>query len=409
MIAAKPTNEEARLAALRRYDVMDTPPELAFDEITRLVSYICDTPVALITFLDETKQFLKSEIGAGRREVPVEMSLCSHALLQPGVTVVPDTTQDERFADNPMVVGDPNLRFYAGALLETSDGLPIGTLCVLDVKARTLTPAQIDALQILAHSVMSLMELRRSYKREKNIAETLQRSMLLPPKASQYPGLDVETLYESAWSEAAVGGDFFDVSALADGSVALVIGDVAGKGLSAATRTAEAKYALRVYLRESSSPTEAVSHLNRFLCDSFGDEDDTFIALSVAVIAPDGGCRVVLAGSESPLLHRADGTTETLFRPGLPVGVLPETVYTAIETRLDFGDTLLLLTDGITEARQGRGGFWGGESVARILETAVPGAPLADTGETIVREARAFAAGTLRDDVCLLLARRCKK
>lgn len=405
MIAAKHPLEDARLAALRRYDIMDTPPELAFDEITRLVSYICDTPVALITFLDETKQFLKSEIGAGRREVPYEISLCSHALLQPGITEVPDTTQDERFADNPMVTGDPNLRFYAGALLETSDGLPIGTLCVLDVKARVMTTAQKDALQILAHSVMSLMELRQSYKREKNIAETLQRSMLIEPKANQHPGLEVKTLYESAWAEAEVGGDFFDVTPLADGSVALVVGDVAGKGLVAATRTAEAKYALRVYLRETASPVDAVSRLNRFLCESFGEGDDTFVALTVAVVTPDGGCRVVLAGSESPFLRRANGATETLSNPGLPVGVLPEARYTEIATRLELGDTLLMLTDGITEARRGRGDFWGGEGVTAILR-ANQCTSLSETGETIVREARAFGGGTLRDDVCLLLARR---
>lgn len=406
MIADKPLHEEQRLAALRRYDILDSPEEQAFDDITRLVSYICDAPIAVVNLIDRDRQFFKSEIGLGVRETPLDISICAHAILQPGLMIVPDTTADPRFTDNPLVTGDPNLRFYAGALLETSDGHALGTLCVLDYKTRELTPAQTDALQALSRQVMTLLELRRRYAHEKNIAETLQRSMLLRPKADQFPGLTVETIYEPAWSEAEVGGDFFDVFGLSEEHVAFIVGDVAGKGLKAAARTAEAKYALRVYLRETRSPAEAMMRLNTFLCEtSGGDNDDTFVALTVVVVARDGTARAALAGSEAPILRRANGDIETISTMGMPVGVSPATAYEEKAFQLYTGDLLLILTDGITEARRGRE-FFGSEGAERVLREVGALPSLTTIGETTVDAARSFANGTLRDDVCLLLARR---
>ncbi len=406
MIAAKHPEEEARLAALQRYDILDSPVEEAFDNITRLVSYICDAPISVINLIDRDRQFFKSEVGLGVRETPLDTSLCSHAILQPGLMVVPDTTVDPRFSDNPLVTGDPNLRFYAGALLETSDGHALGTLCVLDYKKRELTAAQADALQVLARQVMALLELRRRYAYEKNIAETLQRSMLLRPKPDQFPGWTLEATYESAWAEAEVGGDFFDAFGLADGSVALIVGDVSGKGLRAATRTAEAKYALRVYLRETRSPAEAVSRLNTFLCETtMSATDDTFVALTVVIVDRDGATRATLAGSEAPLIRRADGSITVISTGGMPVGVSANAQYGEETLQLGSGDLILILTDGITEARK-QGEFFGTEGVERVLRDVGATSSLTAIAETIVREARAFASGTLRDDVCLLLARR---
>ena len=403
MIAAKSPNEEARLAALYRYDILDAPAEESFDDITKLIAYICDTPIAIINLVDADRQYWVSEFGLPKLTIPLEHSFCAHAILENGVVMIPDTTQDARFATNPLVTENPNVRFYAGAPLLTPDGHALGNLCVLDYKARTLTSAQSNALECLARAVMSLIELRRLYDREKNIAETLQRSMLLRPKQTRFPGLAIEMLYYSAWAEAEVGGDFFDVSQLADGNIALVVGDVAGKGLKAATRTAETKFALRVYLRETASPSDAVTRLNRFLCDSFGEEDDTFVALTVAVVSPDGTVRITLAGAESPFLRRSDGTTEQVSAVGMPVGIAPDAQYTDTTLHLGTGDLLLLLTDGVTEARRGRD-FWGVEGVDRVLRRADTSPSLLTLGETVVREAREFAGGALRDDVCLLLA-----
>lgn len=117
--------------------------------------------------IDDGRQSFKAEIGLGVRETPLDSSLCAHAILQPGLFVVPDTELDRRFADNPLVTGDPHLRFYAGPLLETSEGLPLGTVCVLDYKPRDLDDKQREFLQLMAKQVMKMLELRLSAKLER--------------------------------------------------------------------------------------------------------------------------------------------------------------------------------------------------------------------------------------------------
>lgn len=154
--------EAARLAALESYNILDTLPEEAFDSITRIIAHVCEAPIAVINLIDADRQWFKSEIGLGVRETPLDISICAHAILQPGLFIVPDTREDPRFAKNPLVTGDPRLRFYAGALLETQDGLPLGTLCVLDYEPRTLTDVQADTLKALAAQVMTQLELRRT-------------------------------------------------------------------------------------------------------------------------------------------------------------------------------------------------------------------------------------------------------
>jgi PAS domain S-box-containing protein len=159
-----PWSEERRLAALRSYGILDTPPEPAFDEITRVASLVCKAPISVVNLIEDTRQFFKSEIGLGVRETPVDVSICAHAILQRDLFVVPDTTKDPRFACNPLVTGEPHLRFYAGALLETPEGLPLGTVCVLDYKPRPegITQEQAETLRALARAAMAQIELRRS-------------------------------------------------------------------------------------------------------------------------------------------------------------------------------------------------------------------------------------------------------
>ena len=155
-------NQEQRLAALRRYGILDTPREPAFDDITRLVAHVCQTPIALVSFVDAHRQWFKSELGLGVRETPLGMSMCAHAILERDLLVVPDALADERFRTMPVVASHPHLRFYAGARLVSPDGQPLGTLCVLDYVPRTPTPAQLDALRALARQVVSQLELRRA-------------------------------------------------------------------------------------------------------------------------------------------------------------------------------------------------------------------------------------------------------
>ena len=162
MRAATPEDEQARLEALRHFKVLDTDPEEAFDDITRLASYICQTPSALISFVDADRQWFKSRVGFEPQESSRDVSFCAHAILQPGPTVVRDTLDDERFRDNPYVLSAPYIRFYAGAPLVSTEGFKLGTLCVLDNVPRILFSDQADALQLLSKQVMALLDLRRT-------------------------------------------------------------------------------------------------------------------------------------------------------------------------------------------------------------------------------------------------------
>ncbi len=451
----KHPDEENRLAALLRYDILDTSTEQEFDDITRLVAHLCDAPIAVINLVDRDRQWFKSEVGLGMRETPLDVSLCAHAILQPGLLVVPDLFEDARFRDNPLVTAKPHLRFYAGALLESDDGQPLGTLCVLDDKPRAagLSDTQREALSVLARQVMTQMELRRLvarqaqtiaareqakeeisrlYQREKRIAETFQRALLVPRRALRFPDLLVEPQYAAAWDEANVGGDFYDAFRLADGRVALVVGDVSGKGLAAAVRTAEVRYALRALLSsDQSSPARTLGLLNAYLCqahthdaafsedrddENSGDFAPRFIVAALAVLDPATGETVCsLAGGEPPVVLRACAAKgaetpicHSVTITGLPLGVVPDVTYDEERIVLAPGDTLLLVTDGITEARSRSGAFLEYDGLLHLAAQAVmtTGGSLADMGTAILDGARAFADGALRDDACLLLARR---
>lgn len=159
--APLPANEFKRLEALRRYRLLDTPREQGFDDTTLLASFICETPIALISLIDVDRQWLKSAIGLSVTETPRDQAFCAHTILQRDVMVVEDATQDNRFAENPLVTGNPNIRFYAGAPLVDQEGHGLGSLCVIDRKPRQLSDRQMEALRALARKVMQEIEYRR--------------------------------------------------------------------------------------------------------------------------------------------------------------------------------------------------------------------------------------------------------
>ena len=159
-----PDRENQRLAALAAYEIMDTPRERSFDEIAELTAKLCDTPIAVVNLIGDGRQFFKAEVGLGVSETPLESSFCAKALLEEEFLLIPDATADPRFDCNPLVTGEPHIRFYAGALLKTAEGLPIGTLCVLDYRPRELTAVQQETIHVLARQVMAQLDLHRAVR-----------------------------------------------------------------------------------------------------------------------------------------------------------------------------------------------------------------------------------------------------
>jgi len=164
MAAAPPSIEAARIAALNRYAILDTEPEQSFDDLVILAAYVCKTPMAMLSLVDEHRQWFKSKVGVQVRETPREVSICSHAIRQEDLFVVPDTLEDPRFRENVLVVGEPRIRFYAGAPLINEDGFALGTLCVVDREPRELDEDQRSALMSLRRLALAQMELRQNLR-----------------------------------------------------------------------------------------------------------------------------------------------------------------------------------------------------------------------------------------------------
>lgn len=184
-IAPLPPDEPARLAELRKYDILDTEPDAAFEGMVQLARYICQTSIAAISLVDENRQWFKAIVGLGAKETTRDVAFCAHAILQDEPLVVPDALQDERFHDNPLVSGSPDIRFYAGVPLTTSSGYRLGTLCVIDHVPRQLLQEQMDAIKTLADSVMAHLDLRLSHKKIRGYVDDLQLAASIFESASE--------------------------------------------------------------------------------------------------------------------------------------------------------------------------------------------------------------------------------
>ena len=197
MIAAPiPQNESARLQDLHESGLLDTPNESEFDEIVRLASDLCEMPISLISLVDTNRQWFKAKVGLESQETNRDFSFCAHAILQEDLFEVPDTLQDDRFWDNPLVIDDPEIRFYAGMPLVTSNGSRLGTLCVIDRSPRHLTEKQRFGLKVLANNVIKIAELRVKNKELFYVTENQKRIISILAHDVRNPLASIKSIIE---------------------------------------------------------------------------------------------------------------------------------------------------------------------------------------------------------------------
>ncbi|MFE0724544.1 PP2C family protein-serine/threonine phosphatase [Streptomyces rochei] len=382
-----PAAEEARLAAVRRYHILDTPPDGAFDRIASLAARLFDAPMATVAIVDTDRVWFKAAHGLdGISETGREPGLCASAILHGEPYVVTDADSDARAFANPLVRSDLGVRFYAAAPITTADGQRLGTVNVLDTRPRQPTDDQLEALKDLAALVMDELELRLSAirtvaaERERRaeaerLARALQRT-LLPPALPDVPGLQVAAAYHTASADE-VGGDFYDLFPLDDGRWAFFLGDVCGKGADAAALTSLTRYTLRAAAIYDPDPCAALANLDAVLKGEYQGSDPRYCTAVFGVLQPmpDGSHSVTLAGGGHPsaLALRADGSVQAISTAGGQlIGMLPSPQFVQTTARLFPGECLLLYTDGLTEARTSDGRMLDEDGLTRHLAATAP-------------------------------------
>ena len=356
-------DEERRTAAVRAHQILDTPRDGIFDDFAALAAKLFEVPMAIVSIVDTDRIWFKAHHGLDVDEITRDPGLCSSAIMTDETWVVTDAAQDPRTMANPLVTGEFGLRFYVGHPLTTRDGYNLGTLCVLDREPREVTEEQKHVLRDLAGLVVHQLELRlearqlvHAYETRlhevQHLADALQRS-LLPPSMPLVPYLNIAASYNPA-SKYEVGGDFYDVFPVDPTSWGLVIGDVCGKGATAASQTSGARYSLRAAAIQQPAPAAALEVVNQALLPDTGSAPDVpFVTALFARIAarPDGaGLVFATAGHPGPVVLRASGEVESVGVPGTLLGIFDDIDVSETSVELGAGDLVVFFTDGLTDS-----------------------------------------------------------
>jgi sigma-B regulation protein RsbU (phosphoserine phosphatase) len=404
-----PPDEEQRLAAVRRYAVLDTPPDGAFDRIAALAARIIGTPIATIAIVDEDRIWFKARHGLDADQVDRVPGLCAAAILGDGPTIVTDAAIDPRTISNPLVAGDLGLRFYAAAPLITSDGYRLGTLNVIDRNPRGITDDEVATLQDLAAVVVDELELRLAARRVAEVKAQVERLgtalqlSVLPPPLPDIAGLDLAALYRPAGDVLEIGGDFYDVFEIQPGTWLVAIGDVCGRGPEAAVLVSSVRNRLRALAEAGMQPAEVLAELNQSLVrEGLGEK---FLTLCYLEVRPaPGRVEVTMSagGHPLPLVRRAGGRVEVVGQAGRLLGVFPGVDCGQWVIELCPDDLLLLYTDGLIE-RRGVDPRLG----ERALRSALAGSVRASAVETLcnIEEALPHSAEGGDDDTAVLILR----
>ncbi|MDX6357947.1 MAG: hypothetical protein QOH37_1001 [Nocardioidaceae bacterium] len=334
-------SEPLRLAALYELGLLDTPSEERFDRVVRLAKRIFDVPTVAVNLIDADRLFTKSAIGAeAGTSTPRDISFCPRTIDTGVSLVVPDARMDPDWAGNPLVTGDPGIRFYAGAPLAAPGGEIVGALCLVDYEPRELAPTDHALLEDLARWV----EVELAADAEALQAREIQ-TRLLPRHPPVIPGYDVAGRCQPALH---VGGDYFDWHLLDDTLLQFTVADVMGKGLAAGVIAAGVRTALRTTARFNTL-SDSIRLTAASMQDDF-DNTGTFATMFTARLRPSQGhLEYVDAGHGLALIVSADGEMEQLSSRDLPLGSDLDTSWHSKETRLDPGGTLIVVSDGLLD------------------------------------------------------------
>jgi serine phosphatase RsbU (regulator of sigma subunit) len=414
-------SDTRRLAAVRDTMLLDTEPEPAFDDLAGLAAAVTGCERAFITLVDDRRSFWKSCVGVGtgypaQRENPVSESFCYFVIGLEERFVVADAAADPRTSDHPSV-GPMKIGAWAGYPILGPGREVLGSICVIDENPHPWRDTELGALGTLARAVSNEINLRRSLTDARQsllttelLARSLQES-LLPPLLPAVPGLDTAASYVPAAGGTDVVGDFYDLFHARGPWWSTVVGDVCGKGVEAAKVTALARYTLRAEGSQHLSPATVLRRLNAALLDQRrGERFITAVFATFRMTASGMAGRLCTAGHPPVLIRRADGRVQEIGQDGTLLGIFADLYLEDVRFRLAPGDTMLLYTDGATEAREQRGltgtsrPMFGPEA----LSAALAGCDGLDAATTIGRlnaTLNVHSGGWASDDTALLVIR----
>ena len=414
-----PPDEDERLADLRAVDLLDTPPEDRFDRIVNLAAAVFEVPIAYVALMDAQRQWFKAKCGLATDETGRNVSFCGHAILQDEPLVIPDASTDRRFHDNPLVVGEPYVRFYAGCPLSGPGGHKIGTFCIADRVARALDSdqreqfRQFGALAEHELNMVGLIETQRQLLHTKNQLVELQRQQAdeLEEAAAYIQSLLPEKLsgpIRTDWqfvSSSQLGGDLFGFHWLDDAHLALYVLDACGHGVSASLLSISIFHALRrqtLPATDFHDPPAVLTALNRAF--SMQERGRKFATVWYGVYEP-AARRVRYASAGHPpglLFEPGAGAAQRLGTPGFPVGAHPDAQFGGGTHTLAPDARLYLYSDGAYEIETGDGGLL---MVDGLIDLITQGLAETDTPVTdcILRQARTLRGSPDFEDDFLLL------
>ncbi|MEJ2865042.1 PP2C family protein-serine/threonine phosphatase [Actinomycetospora flava] len=430
-------DDPRRVAAVTSTGLLDTPPEEAFDRLTRLASDLIGAPMVFVTLVDDQVSYWKSTTGvgdgAGPRQNPASESFCQFVVTSGAEQVIPDTRADAR-TKLMAAVETMNIKAWAGIPIRAASGDVLGTFCAMDVRPRGWSHRQLEILRTLAQAAggeialrMALQEARvasaaaerhaadaerhaeraeRSAAEATELAETLQQS-LLPASNPRIPGMEVAARYRPGGGGAEVLGDFYDVFPV-PGGWGVVVGDVCGKGPWAARTTALARSTVRA-VGHSEERTEAVlAALNDVLHVWFAGRHSFVTATYATMTAADEGLNTVVVNGGHPpaFLLRADGEVRQFADGGRALGLRPEASIGREEECLKPGDSLVFYTDGVTESRPpGSTDQFGEDGIARVLASLPPASSAETVAEAVSRAALEHGDHQVPDDTAIVVVR----